>query len=208
MFTMPEGKVTQGIAIGTAIVFLFLWLAGWLELASLQGGFIPARLTANIALPGAVPVLLTPITATLIHAGLLHLALNMFMLVFCGRFVESVIGGGPNLVLYVVGAYAAAFAQWAVGPLSTVPMVGASGAISATVGAYAVFFSRARVKAIGPFSPFVVRVVWLAAGWVFLQSLFGLAFGGGRIAIAAHVGGFIAGLALARPLLLWRYRKA
>jgi membrane associated rhomboid family serine protease len=53
-----------------------------------------------------------------------------------------------------------------------------------------------------------VRVVWLAAGWVFLQSLFGLAFSGGRIAIAAHVGGFAAGLALARPLLLWRYRRA
>ena len=208
MFTMPEGKVTQGIAIGTAIVFFLLWLAGWLDAASLRGGFIPLRVTADVTLPGAVPALLTPLSATLIHAGLLHLALNMFMLVFCGRFVESVIGGGPSLILYVAGAYAAAFAQWAVGPMSPVPMVGASGAISATVGAYAVFFSRSQVKGIGPFSPFVVRVVWLAAGWVFLQSLFGLAFSGGRIAIAAHVGGFAAGLALARPLLLWRYRRA
>lgn len=209
MFTVPEGKVTQAIAIGTAIIFFILWVSGWLDLAAVRAGFIPARVMAEGPLPGAVPVLLTPLSATLVHAGLAHLALNMMMFIFCGRFVESVIGGGPSIVLYIVGAYGAAFAQWAIDPSSTVPMVGASGAISATVGAYAVFFSRSQVKGIGPFSPFVVRVVWLAAGWIFLQSLIGLAsFGGGQIAIAAHIGGFIAGLALARPLLLWRYRKA
>ncbi len=207
MLNLPEGRFTQGLVAGTAIAFLFLWLTGTLELASIQGGFIPARVMGP-ALPGALPVWLTPLSATLIHAGFLHLVLNMFMLIICGRFVESVIGGWESVLLYIVGAYAAAAAQWAVDPASTVPMVGASGAISANVGAYGVFFSRAQVKAIGPFSPFVVRVVWLAAGWIFLQSLFGLAFAGGQIAIAAHVGGFIAGLLLARPLLLWRYRKA
>ena len=205
---LPEGRVTQGLVAATVLAFLFLWLSNWLDLAALQGGFIPARLSAHISPPGSVPGWLTPLSSAFIHAGLLHLAMNMLMLVYCGRFVENVIGGGPSLLLYVVGAYAAAFAQWATGPMSTLPMVGASGAISATVGAYAVFFSRAQVKGIGPFSPFVVRVVWLAAGWIFLQSLMGLAFGNGQIAIAAHVGGFLAGLALARPLLLWRYRKA
>lgn len=206
--TLPEGRVTQGLAAGTAIAFLFLWATGSLELASLQGGFIPARVAAGLVVPGALPVWATPFSATVIHAGVMHLVLNMIMLIICGRFVENVIGGAASLLLYIVGAYAAAAAQWAVDPASTLPMVGASGAISATVGAYAVFFSRAQVKRIGPFSPFVVRVVWLAAGWIFIQSLFGLAFAGGRIAIAAHVGGFIAGLLLARPLLLWRYRKA
>jgi membrane associated rhomboid family serine protease len=206
---LPDGRVTQGIAAATGLVFLLLWLSGWLEPAAVLAGFIPARLTGIADLSGAVPVWLTPLTATLVHAGLLHLAFNLLMFVFCGRFVESVIGGGASLGLYVAGAYAAALAQWAVDPASTVPMVGASGAISATVAAYAVFFSRSRVKGIGPFSPFVVRVVWLAAGWIFLQSLIGLAaFAGGHVAIAAHVGGFIAGLVLARPLLLWRYRKA
>lgn len=205
---LPEGKVTQVITAATVLAFLFLWLTGGLNLAAIQGGFIPARLSAGLALPGAVPFWLTPLSAAFIHANFLHLAMNMLMLVYCGRFVESVIGGWPSLILYLVGAYAAAFAQWAAGPLSQLPMVGASGAISATVGAYAVFFSRAQVKGIGPFSPFVVRIVWLAAGWIFLQSLMGLAFGNGQIAIAAHVGGFLAGLALARPLLLWRYRKA
>jgi membrane associated rhomboid family serine protease len=206
---LPEGRVTQGIAIATAAAFLLLWISGWLNGASILGGFIPARVSGLVEVQGAVPVWLTPLSATLVHAGLLHVGLNLVMFVFVGRFVESVIGGGPSLVLYLVGAYAAAVAQYAAGPSATVPMVGASGAISATFGAYAVFFSRSRAKAIGPISPFVVRVVWLAAGWIFVQTLVGLAgIGGVRVAIAAHIGGFLAGLAMARPLLLWRYRKA
>jgi membrane associated rhomboid family serine protease len=209
---LPSGRVTMGIALVTALVWLVLALTGEADHAAIVSGFIPARLSGLLELPGALPVWVTPLSATLLHAGLLHLGFNLLMFTFCGRFVESVIGGPPSAVLYVAGAYAAALAQWAVGPGEAVPMIGASGAISATVGAYAVFFSRAKVKAIGPFSPFLVRVVWLAAGWVFVQSLLGLATGGaqggGNIAIAAHVGGFIAGLALARPLLLWRYRNA
>lgn len=206
---LPEGKVTQGIAIATVVAFLVLWLGGWLDTASVLGGFIPARVSQLVQLPGAVPIWLTPLSATLIHAGVLHIGLNLVMFLFVGRFVESVIGGGPSLVLYLIGAYAAALGQYAAGPESAVPMVGASGAISATFGAYAVFFSRSRARAIGPISPFVVRVVWLAAGWIFVQTLIGLAsVGGVQVAIAAHIGGFIAGLALARPLLLWRYRGA
>ena len=89
-------------------------------------------------------------------------------------------------------------------------MIGASGAISAVVGAYAVFFSQQKVRAIGPFSPLVVRIAWLAAAWIFVQALIELATFGSptRIAIAAHIGGFVTGLILARPMLLWRYRRA
>lgn len=206
---MPAGRVTSIIAALTALAWLLMALTGYEQVYAAVGGFIPARLSGTVDLAGAVPVWLTPLTATLGHAGILHLGFNLLMFVYCGRYVEDVIGGGPSAVLYVVGAYAAALAQWAAGPTSDVPMIGASGAVSATVGAYAVFFSRAEVRAIGPFSPFIVRVVWLAAGWIFVQSLIGLSgTGSGQIAIAAHIGGFIGGLALARPLLLWRYRKA
>lgn len=209
MPSMPAGRVTTAIAALTALAWLALVLTRTEQSFIAIGGFIPARLSGLGQVPGALPVWLTPLTATLNHAGIFHLGFNLLMFVYCGRFVEEVIGGAQSAVLYVLGAYAAALAQWAAGPSSVVPMIGASGAISAIVGAYAVFFSRAKVKAIGPFSPFVVRVVWLAAGWIFVQSLIGLGgMGSGQIAIAAHIGGFIAGLILARPLLLWRYRKA
>jgi membrane associated rhomboid family serine protease len=117
----------------------------------------------------------------------------------------------PLLVLYAAGAYAAAAAQWAVDPSNGIPMVGASGAISALMGTYALLYSRQDVRAWGPFSANVLRVLWLAAGWIALQALLGFATrigegGLGQIAIAAHVGGFVAGLLLTRPLLRWRFR--
>ncbi|MFD1611218.1 rhomboid family intramembrane serine protease [Sphingomonas tabacisoli] len=209
MPNLPEGRVTQAIAALTAVAFFLLWVAGWLDYASLAGGFIPARATGLLNVGGALPVWLTPLSATLIHAGLLHLAMNMLMFIYVGRYVESVIGGWASVVLYVAGAYAAALLHWAIDPSQTAPMVGASGAISATFGAYAVFFGRDRTKGIGPLSGYAVRILWLASAWIFVQSLIGLAaFGGGNVAIFAHIGGFIIGLALARPMLLWRYRKA
>ena len=89
-------------------------------------------------------------------------------------------------------------------------MIGASGALSAVVGAYALLFGQSRARAIGQFSAGVVHVVWLAAAWIGIQLMIGVAgLGGfGTIAIGAHIGGFLAGLAMARPLLLWRYRHA
>src|ERR687895_371941 len=62
-----------------------------------------------------VPVLLTPLTATLVHAGLIHLAFNLLIGLYCGRAVETILGGWSLLILYLLGAYAAAAAHWAVG---------------------------------------------------------------------------------------------
>lgn len=207
---LPDTRLTPWIIGVTAGVWIFLTLAGWNEIAAVAGGFIPARLSGAVVLDGAVPALLTPLTATLLHADVIHLAFNMLMLGFCGRFVESAVGSKLLLALYVAGALAAAFAQYLFSPMSQIPMIGASGAISAVVGSYAMVFSQQKVRAIGPFSPLVVRIVWLALAWMFVQSLIGLATYGSftRVAIAAHVGGFVAGLVLARPLLLWRYRSA
>lgn len=173
----------------------------------LRAGFIPARLTEAVPFL-AVPFWLTPLTATLLHGGLLHLGFNLLMFVYCGKQVEGVIGGMRLVILYVIGAYGAALAQFAVNPESMMPMIGASGAISAVIGAYALMFGRGQVKKIGPVPGIVVRALWLAAAWVLLQWGMGFVTGGTAtpIATAAHVGGFLTGLLLAYPLLEWRYR--
>ena len=110
----------------------------------------------------------------------------------------------------MVGAYAAAAAQWAVDPHGTAPMIGASGAISAVMGAFALSFGRAK-----PFTSNLrinrwINVAWLLVAWIVLQMMMGWLAGGQGYLLAtpAHVGGFAAGLLLQRPLLLWRYRKA
>ena len=114
------------------------------------------------------------------------------------------------IVLYLIGAYAAALAQWAPDPAGTVPMVGASGAISAVVGAFALSFGRAKLVTRDLRLNRWINVVWLLAAWVVLQMMMSWLAGaqGFLLATPAHIGGFAAGLLLQRPLLLWRYRNA
>jgi membrane associated rhomboid family serine protease len=196
--------------IATSIAYLLASVIGGNAWAAAVGGFIPARISGALVLNGAAPVWLTPLTSTIIHGGLIHLLFNMLMLGYCGREVELATSPRAMILLYVAGAYAAAFAQYVAGPLDTAPMVGASGAASAVLGAYALIFGRRRVRTPHPLLNRALHVVWLAAAWIGIQLLMGLAgaSGGMPIAIAAHIGGFLAGLALAGPLLRWRYRDA
>lgn len=203
---------TSGIALVTTLVSLLVSLTNHEMDAAILAGFVPARISGAIDYAGvlAVPAVLTPLSAALLHAGLFHLGMNLIMLVYTGRETEKAIGPLGVLILYLVGAYAAAGAQWLAGPQSLQPMIGASGATSAIVGAYALLYGRSRAKDIGPIPARAVHVAWLAIAWVAINLLTGLAFqqGGAAIAVAAHIGGFAAGLALARPLFLWNWRKA
>jgi len=217
------GRYTHFLAGITALLFLFTSFSGMGDLLVYAGGFIPARFdhpdlldNAGIGIP-VVPFLLTPLSSALLHGGWLHLGFNLLILLFCGRQVEMVLGGRLLLLLYGAGAYAAALGQWVIDPDAVVPMIGASGAISAVLGAYALLFSNREVKPLGPIPANIVRMVWLGAGWIMLQFLVGLASGldsqalgagNGAIAIGAHIGGFLAGMVLTRPLLRLRFGNA
>ena len=210
---MPgSSRATVVIAAATVLVSALLILTGMLSQAAIGAGFIPLRVDGAVLPSGlsvAVPLWLTPLTATLIHGGWAHLAFNLLMFVFCGRETERAVGAGGIVVLYIFGAYAAAAMQWVFSPASALPMIGASGAISAVVGAYAVLFGKRRTKRMGPVPAHIIHIVWLAAAWIGIQLLIGFAgMGGVTVAIGAHIGGFVAGLVLARPLLGWRYRRA
>lgn len=198
-------RATHTIALVTCLAWALAALTGRGDWAAFQLGFIPVRDVISVQL--LLPYWLTPLTATLVHGGLVHLAFNMLLFVYCGRTLEATLGWAPLLILYVAGAYGAATGQYLVNPVSDVPMIGASGAISAVLAVYALLFGRNEVKRIGPIPAHWVRALWLAAAWIGMQALIALAtlrtdFG---VATAAHVGGFIAGLILARPLLSWRY---
>ena len=204
-----QRTATNIIVVLTAAAWVLTALAGYSEQAAYALGFIPLRMTQAVEWP-AVPAFLTPVTATLVHSGLVHLGFNLLILLWCGTQVERVIGRGGVVALYLVGAYAAAAAQWALDPMGTTPMVGASGAISAVMGAFALSFGRAR-----PFTSNLrvnrwINVIWLLIAWIVLQMMMAWLAGGQGYLLAtpAHVGGFAAGLLLQRPLLLWRYRSA
>ncbi len=212
--------VTDTLVIITALAWLAAVVLGLSDVLPFAGGFIPALFGATeadaakaLAQSGfgwRVPADLTPLTATLIHGGFGHVAMNLLTLIFCGRVVEKVLGGWSIVFLYLVGAYAAASAHYFANAGQLVPMVGASGAISAIVGAYAMLFSRSRARRIGPIPAHYVHALWLAAAWTAIQWLVGVALftAGQNIAVAAHIGGFLAGLMFARTLLAIRYRNA
>jgi len=205
-----RARVTLVLAGITAAAWAVAAALGVNDIAAVWAGFIPARVGGLDGDGALLPVFLTPLSATLVHAGFIHLAFNLLMLLFCGRPVENIIGGAGFLILYVVGAFVAAAAQYAVGPDDLTPVIGASGSVSAVLGTYAILFGRNRVKVANPQLALWLNALWLAAAWIGLQLIIGLTFTGqgARVAIAAHIGGFLAGLLLAKPLLLLRYRNA
>ena len=210
-----KARVTLAVVAVTSLAWLAVAVLQLNAEAAVWGGFIPRRLAFIGRDVGLAPFWITPLTATLVHANLIHILFNMVMLVFCGRPVEAVLGRINFAIIYLLGAYGAATAQYFADPSVLVPMVGASGAISSVLGAYAMLFGRNKVKVASPRLALLLNALWLLAAWIGLSLMLGIILQGGMIggsamslAVAAHVGGFLVGLILANPLLLFRYRKA
>jgi membrane associated rhomboid family serine protease len=203
-------SATAIITVLTALAWLVAAMLGRADDAAAAMGFIPARLSGATTSWPAVPAVLTPLTATLVHANLLHLATNLLIFLWCGHAVERALGRTSLVVIYVVGAYAAAGAQWLTDRLGAVAMIGASGAISAVIAAFALSFGRPKLVARSQRSNRWLHIAHLLVAWVILQLMLGWLMGGQGYLLAtpAHIGGFAAGLLLQRPLLLWRYRNA
>ncbi len=197
------------LALATGLASALFLLGGQLEEAALRFGFIAARFS-GMELDGALPLWLTPWSATLVHGGWLDLILNLVMLLWVGTQVERVLGPANLLFAYLFGALAAAGAQWLADPAAFMPMTGASGAISAIFGIYALFEARPKAVTSSVKLNRAIHVAWLLAAWVAIQWMNGVLSQGQGImlATAAHIGGFVAGLAMQRPLLLWHYRRA
>ena len=147
-------------------------------------------------------VWLTILFAMFMHGGLLHLGGNMLFLWIFGNNIEDSMGRGRFIAFYLLGGLAATLAQWLVGTNSTTPTLGASGAIAAVLGAYAVLYPRARVVTL-VFIIIFVTVIELPAllvlgVWFLLQLAGGSQPTGGGVAYFAHIGGFVFGLLMIR----------
>ena len=153
---------------------------------------------------GALGSVVTPVTSMFLHGGLLHLAGNMLFLHVFGDNVEDVLGRMRFVLFYVVCGVFAAAAQIVVNPNSTVPMIGASGAISGVLAGYMTLFPHARVVTLVPIIIFIrfieVPAVIFIAVWFFMQLAFGylslgaISEGAQGVAWFAHIGGFLGGL--------------
>jgi membrane associated rhomboid family serine protease len=177
-------------------------------------GVVPADLTAAWTSVGFLSVeTLTLITSQFLHGGWLHLAGNLLFLWIFANNIEDDLGRLVFLLFYLGGGAAAGLTQVAIDPASTIPMIGASGAIAAVLGGYLVLFPRARITTLvflGFFYQLIdVPAVVVLVFWFILQLIDGLAslgFAGaeGGVAFFAHIGGFVAGVVAARLLLTVR----
>lgn len=158
--------------------------------------------------PAGVPASLTFITSMFLHGGWLHLLGNLLFLYIFGDNVEDCYGHFWYLVFYLGTGLLAGLAHWAVAPESSVPTIGASGAIAGVMGAYFVLYPRARVLAVVPIFIILYTVVLPAqlflGFWFLLQLIQGTTMLGnlesGGVAWWAHIGGFFAGYLLTRFL--------
>ena len=171
-----------------------------------QYGAIPAVVTGQEQLPArvaAVPPLMSVFTSMFLHGGWMHLIGNMWFLWIFGNNIEEAMGGLRYLLFYLICGFVASLGHILANTVSTVPSIGASGAISGVLGAYLMLYPRARVLTL-IFLGFFVRLLWIPAGFVlglwFLIQLFNGSMAGpqnaGGVAFWAHVGGFIAGVLL------------
>jgi len=187
--------VTYGLIVLNVIFFLIELSSGdaFIE----RWAFVPSRFLANPI--GDFPTL---ITSMFMHAGWVHLIGNMLYLWIFGDNVEDRFGQGNYLIFYLLCGFGATFTQLMFSADSSIPNLGASGAIAGVLGAYILMFPQARVsvlmgRALVPMSAFVVIGLWFV-----LQLFSGIASitaatQAGGVAYMAHVGGFVSGLVLA-----------
>ncbi len=199
-------------ALILACVFVYGWefsLGKSMDQAIGILGFTPGALLHPQSAPSelmGVPPIATIFIAMFLHGSILHLAGNMLYLWIFGNNIEDAMGHTKFTVFYLVCGVAAALTMAFMDPVSKVPMVGASGAISGVLGAYMLLYPRARVTVIIPlgiiFYPFRISAVWVVGLWFLTQLVTAALTDPNQPGVAwwAHVGGFLAGLLLT-PLL-------
>jgi membrane associated rhomboid family serine protease len=185
------------------IVFIFQWLAGPYEEALVyEFALIPYSLVSSLSIGDITDIF----TSMFMHAGLAHIGGNMLYLWIFGDNVEDSMGSGRYILFYLVGGLVASITHVITNPGSQIPTVGASGAIAAVLGAYLVLYPQSKVLTIIPLG-FFIRMTLVPASivlgfWFLLQFFSGvLSLGGpdvGGVAFWAHIGGFVAGVVMAK----------
>jgi len=206
--------VTYGLIAANVVVFLFEWLLGpYVDTLLMTFGAVPYYITHPTQYPWAPFTLLT---SMFLHAGWAHLIGNMLYLWIFGDNVEEALGRIGYLLFYLAAGIAAGLAQVFVAPTSQIPGVGASGAIAGVLAVYLVLYPTAPVRVLVPGFYFMrvarVPALIVLGMWFVIQlfngflSLGAMTLATGGVAWFAHIGGFVAGLAvgfLVRAVKRW-----
>jgi membrane associated rhomboid family serine protease len=199
---VSQPYVTWGlVALNIAVFIAEFSLPAATQEAIIQGfGFTPAILRGDVANTHTIPILLTPLTDMFVHLGWDHLLGNMLFLMIFGDNVEDALGHVRYLAFYVACSFASDLAYFLSSPHSTVPAVGASGAISGVVAAYVMIRPCAKVEVLFLIIPVALSAYWVVGLFALSQVWSVAAHTQDGVAYWAHIGGMLAGAALL-PLL-------
>jgi len=197
---------TAFIALNIAVFIYEFWITNDTRLFLYRYGLVPAIVTTGLEI-GVINRVYPFFTSMFLHAGWMHILGNMIFLYIFGDNIEHRMGHIKYLFFYILTGTIAALIQFLISIKSTVPIIGASGAISGVLGAYLLFFPKSRILTVVPIL-FFIRLIHLPATvfifvWFLIQFLGGISSVGrasdvGGVAFWAHLGGFAAGLILAR----------
>ena len=191
-------------------VYELLLPAGALDATVHAWGLVPSKLVSL-----DVSAFVALFTSMFLHSGFMHLGSNMLYLWIFGDNIEGALGSAGFLAFYLLCGLGAALGQVLVNPLSDLPMIGASGAISGVMGAYLVLFPRVAVETLIVVGYFLRRVrlpaVVVLGLWIVMQLFSGVLSLGveamGGVAFFAHVGGFVCGVVLINLFKKRRWRE-
>ena len=208
MFPIRDHTPSQSFPIVNYVLIAINIIAFYIQLNAinfddfiLKHGFIPNQFNP-LDLTTYAPILYS----MFLHGGFFHIASNLWFLHIFGDNVEDRMGHVQYLIVYLLCGIAAVFSQYFFSQNSSIPMIGASGAISGVTGAYIVFFKHAKIEALIPMGYVMERTLlpsWFFLGyWFVLQVFSGVgsltSIDQGGVAFFAHIGGFIAGFILAQ----------
>lgn len=209
---IPLGDASRRTRRFPVVTALIIVANAWVFLRELQGGdFFVTRWAVIPASISSGHAWITLLTAMFMHGSWLHILGNMIFLWAFGPAIEDAMGRARYLVFYLVGGVIAMLAQVAGSPASTVPCIGASGAIAAVMGAFIVMFPRDRIRSFVWILVFIsiarIPAALLIGVWFIIQLLDAGSVARvqtGGVAYLAHVGGFLFGVVTAR---LWVRRR-
>jgi membrane associated rhomboid family serine protease len=206
---LPRGRVTDAL-VAVIFVTALLQLVAVVAMAAMPYGFMPLDIVAGEWQTSPVRAVLSPLVSQFLLSSIAAALFNTIFVLIAGRYVERSIGPVGLIATFVAGAYGGAAARLALTPNSFLVTADASAGLFALVGAYFTLYGVPHVLPVPRQYGRVAQVAALAAFWIVIQTVFMLGSGMVELSLSLinPLGGLIAGMLVARPLLRLRYRSA
>ncbi|WP_168355783.1 rhomboid family intramembrane serine protease [Sphingomonas gei] len=207
---LPRGRFTDALVALSAFVLLFVGVVVGFQAAALSFGFLPLEFSSGAWQGDALRSGLSPLASAFLPIDPISAIFNLIFLLIAGRYVERAIGPTGLGITFLVACYCGAAGRLIFTPQSPIPSAGLDSALFGVIGSYFMLYGVPATLPISRRFGRVGQIAILALIWIGIQLVFALTAGSfdPSTSVVAPVFGLVAGIALARPLLAWRYRGA